>query len=204
MKSTPITMTGTATFNTFSYLLNGAASLLQTAKVHPQGSAHVLVSSALFCAFTVEAHLNHIGEAKLPFWKIVEPKLSWGMKLELIAQHLGIELEYGKRPLQTVGELFKFRDRLAHGKTTTQEVSYECRAGLEDEFSALDPDWLKKFWSEEAVERALADVTQLLKLFHEKAGFDSLTLYGISTGAFWEQAANDTSAPNPTHRADPA
>ena len=185
--SLPITMSGTATFNTFSYLLNGATSLLKTAKEDIRGSNYCRVSAVMFSAFAVEAHLNHIGEAKLPFWKIVEPKLPWRNKLELVAQHLGIILDDGKRPFQTLSDLFKFRDRLAHGKTTTHDVTYEYSENRGDDFCNLDPAWLNKFFSDEDVERVVVDVRQVIELFHKSAGFEEHTLGSIGSGVFVEQ-----------------
>jgi hypothetical protein len=172
IKPMPVTMSGTATLNTFSYLLNGAHSLAQTAKDHAAGSNYCRISAVVFSAFAVEAHLNHIGEAKLSFWGIVEPKLPWRAKLDLIVEQLGITPDFGKRPFQTLGDLFRFRDRLAHGKTTTEDKRYEYRGNREDGFGSLDPDWLKKFWSDDAVDRVLEDTRQILELLHGKAGFD--------------------------------
>lgn len=187
MKDLPITMSGTATFNTFSYLLNGAYSLFETAKEHGPGSDYCRISAVLFSAFAVEAHLNHIGEAKLSFWGIVEPKLPWRDKLKLIVQQLGVESDFSKRPFQTIGELFKFRDKLAHGKSKTWDVSYEYRGNPEDDFGILDPEWLKKFWSDDAVERVLADASQIIELFHVKAGFEKGSVHLSGTGACAEQ-----------------
>ena len=179
-------MSGTATFNTFSYLLKGAHRLAQTAKDHDTGSNYCRISAVAFSAFAIEAHLNHIGEAKLPFWSIVEPKLPWRAKLDLIVKQFGITPDYGKRPFQTLGDMFKFRDRLAHGKTTTEEKSYECHGNREDDRGSLDPDWLKKFWSDEAVERVLEDTREIIELLHTKAGFEPHSLHVIGSGEFRE------------------
>jgi hypothetical protein len=65
MKPKPIRMAGTATFNAFSYLLNGSFSLLETAKEHSPGSNYCRVSAVLFAAFAVEAHLEAIPELDL-------------------------------------------------------------------------------------------------------------------------------------------
>jgi hypothetical protein len=144
--------------------------------------------------------LNHIGEARLPFWGIVEQILPWRRKLELVAQQLGITLDWGKRPFQTLDALFKFRDSLAHGKTTTSDASYEYRGNREDDFGALDPDWLKNFWSDEAVERVLEDATQIIELFLQKAGFEKHTLYSVGSGEFAEQRADERASHERTPR----
>lgn len=190
----PIQMSGSATFNAFSYLFNGAKSLSQTAKEQLSGSNYCRISAALFSAFTIEAHLNHIGELKLPFWAIVEPKLSWRNKIDLIAQHLNVESDFGTRPFQTLIDLFKFRDRLAHGKTKTKDTTYDYHENGEDEFDALNPEWLKKFWSDAALDLVIEDTFKVMKLFHEAAGFEEQTLACVSSGEFTEQP--DCDRPN--------
>jgi hypothetical protein len=100
---------GTSEFYTFAHLLNGADSLLKSAQEHAIGSGHCRTAAVLFSAFAIEAHFNHIGEQRLSFWSIVEPKLSWRQKLNLIVHHFGIKVDDGKRPFQTLNELFKFR-----------------------------------------------------------------------------------------------
>jgi len=64
VKPTAVDMSGTVTFNTYAYLLNGAHSLLRTAQEHSPGSNYCRISAVLFSAFAVEAYLNHIGETR--------------------------------------------------------------------------------------------------------------------------------------------
>ena len=192
MKSTPITMSGTYTFNTFSYLWNGARSLAQTAKEHDPGSNYCRISSVLFSAFAIEAHLNHIGEAKLPFWGILERKLSWKDKLDVVSKQFDFATDYGRRPFQTLRHLFEFRNKLAHGKTTTGEKSYKYLGNRDDEHGSTIPGWLKEFWSDDIVNRALEDTQQILELVHTRAGFGSDSLHLIGSGSFAEVSDNES------------
>ena len=90
MSTKPIEgMAGTARFYPFAYLRIAAHNALDAAQAIPDGSNYQRVSAVLFAAFAVEAHLNHVGKDRLPFWSIVKPKLSWRAKLDLLAQHLG-------------------------------------------------------------------------------------------------------------------
>lgn len=182
----PITMSGNATFNMFSYLLNGASSLAKTAKEYDPGSNYCRISAVALSAFAMEAHLNHLGEFKLSFWEIVEPKLSWRGKLDLIVQQLGVTPDFGKRPFQTLGDLFKFRDRLAHGKTTIDAISYQYHGTRDEDFESLDPDWLKRFWTDDAVERVLRDTREIIELLHSAAGFETHSIHLIGCGEFSE------------------
>jgi hypothetical protein len=97
MSTKPIKMAGTANFYPFAYLRTAAYSAFEAARANPRGSNYQRVSAVLFSAFAVEAHFNHVGEARLPFWSIVEPKMSWRMKLDLLAQQLGFQPDFGSR-----------------------------------------------------------------------------------------------------------
>ena len=185
----PITMSGESTFNTFSYLLHVAESLAKTADEHAPGSKHCRISAVLFSAFAIEAHLNHIGEAKHPDWKNNERRMSRREKLTRLNSQFGIPLDFNKRPFQTFVDLFKFRDQLAHGKSKTEEKDYEYNGNSEDELVSLDPEWLKINSTKEAVDRALTDTRQIIELLHSKAGLDLDSMHTIGTGSFTQTAS---------------
>ena len=186
MKPECIKMEGTATFYPFAYLWNGAVSAFESAKTSPTGSNYHRVSAALFSAFAIEAHFNHIGESLWPFWEQVERNLSWESKSRFIGEKLNVKVDFGCRPFQTLRELFSFRDRLAHGKNQIIEISYAYRKPGDDSCKT-DPDWLAKYWTDEMIEHVLADAWQVMESFHEKAGFNKATLHMIATGMFIEQ-----------------
>ena len=175
-----ITMRGKVTFYPLGYLWNGALRAFEVAKTDRTGSNYDRVSAALFCAFAVEAHLNHIGESQWPFWGAID-RLSWKSKLLLIADKLSLKADFGCRPFSTLIELFDFRNHLAHGRNQTDEVSYQYRND-EDDFTNTDPKWLMRYWSDAAIERNLTDVQQVMELFLEKAGFDKGTLALMGDG----------------------
>ena len=187
MKLSPIMMEGESTFNAFAFLRNGAHGLLEIAKGHREGSNYSRISAVLFSTFAVEAYLNHIGEARMPSWETEQSKLSWRDKLDLIAQQLNIEPDFGVRPFQTLIEVFKFRNKLAHGRTTTAEFTYRSTGKAEEDFAPLDPEWLRKYWSDDAVERVLLDTGKIMELVHEKAGYNKHELHLISSGNFSER-----------------
>ena len=71
-------------------------------------------------AFSLEAYLNFLGEAKFSFWSHIE-RIPFENKLNLIYQELEIKSNFGKRPFQSVTKLWKFRNYTAHARTTTVE-----------------------------------------------------------------------------------
>lgn len=187
-------MSGNATFYTFSYLLNGAWSLLETAKEHRPGCNFCRLSSALFAAFAVEAHLNHVGEIKLPFWNVVERKISWKDKIAIVAQHIGVDVDYGCRPFQSLNTLFAFRDKLAHGRTEQFETMYQGK--LLDNNDAMDPKWLRDFWNDALLTRVMYDAREVIRLLHKEAGFDPESISLQSIGEFAEVSITTAAVPH--------
>ena len=172
-------MTGSATWYAYANLFCGAKSLFKSATKHPEGSGHCRVAAVVLSAFAIEALLNHVGEEKLSFWGIVERRLTWREKLELLAQHLGISLPWGERPLQTITKVFKFRNSLAHGRTETVETTYEHNTP--DEWEAITPKLMKEFSSDSAVATVLEDAERLISML-------GCNLNLIASGMYFEDA----------------
>ena len=184
MDETPFMMRGDSRFKTFAYMLNAANGLALTSKNYEEGSNHTRLASVVFSAFSFEAFLNDIGEQKFKFWLIVEPKLSWRSKLDLVLQELDLSANYGCRPYQTLIDLFKLRDKLAHGKSVEGETSYLHQPGKPDPYDRMDPDWLKACTNDDAVARFIEDVRKIMDEITEKAGFGTCYWGTISNGSF--------------------
>ena len=154
-------------FNTFSYLLNTAVHLAEISRVHEEGSNLSRVSSVVFCAFAFEALLNHIGSYRVQFWSVIEKKLSWQDKLSIIGSEINRKLDNGTEPGQSIHKAFKFRDRMAHGKTENLDPD-------PTELSRFStPDWLKEWCNQGAVDKLVETVKQLTNDYLTAAGCPS-------------------------------
>ena len=173
------TLQGESTFFPFVYLLEAARNARETASERPTGSNYHRVSSVLFCAFAMEAYLNHLGGSAIRYWGIVEPKLGWRQKLDLVAQHFEATIDAGRRPFGTIIQLFKFRDKLVHGKTETWDFEYKYDPAKRD--ASQDPDWLSQYWNDAAVDRVLEDTEKAIKFLHDNADLDPLDLNCMGT-----------------------
>ena len=91
----------------------------QLAQHEEVGRMHHCMTSMLFSAFCLEAYLNHLGEAKIPFWEPLKRRLSPHEKLEVLAVVLSFKPDFGVRPYQTFKSIFKLRDLLVHARTET-------------------------------------------------------------------------------------
>ncbi len=180
-------MEGHRTFHTFAHLLLGAGSLVKSASEQQRGSGHCLVAAAVFSAFAFEAALNHIGEAKVRSWAIVEPRLTWRLKLDLIVAECRIAPapDWGRRPFQSVAEAFKLRDLIAHGKTVSGEVEYTHEVGSGGG-NYMDPPWLSKFYDLKVVARTYEDVDEAIGDVLKAAGLDPHLASTVATGSFRE------------------
>lgn len=124
----------------------------------------------VFAAFSVEAYINSIGSRKIVFWDQIE-KLSWKNKIEILHSNAGAKTEWGHGPLQFASEIFKVRDRLAHGKPV--RVSSPILENSDEAWALvytqqLIPDWLKKIdreWVLTANERTCSLMEYLGSLY---------------------------------------
>ncbi len=101
---------------TYAAIFHTAWHLLDMAERHELGRLLNLQAATVFFAFTFEAYLNHVGVEELPFWDEID-RISYRKKLTVLSKYLGFTKDVSKRPLQTILQLFKFRDALAHGRT---------------------------------------------------------------------------------------
>lgn len=130
-------------------------------------------ASLVFTAFTLEAYLNHVGEKVFLCWKDLE-RLSPKEKLNVIAEKLKIEVNYGKRPWQVVEELFKFRNDIAHGKTvkikTKEVLPLEDLSNTKFYEQFLLTRW-EKFCTQKNAVKAREDVKNIVATLHAAANF---------------------------------
>lgn len=136
-----------------------------------------LLPMVVFMAFSIEAYLNSLGSRKLTIWDELE-RLPWEKKMQILHKVAGKELDKGRDPLQFAYEVFKLRDRLAHGKPervlgpvfTDPKEAEAFNFG--QRVRGLEPDWYKKItkeWIMDAKERFRLLMTYLgaLFAFHE-------------------------------------
>src|SRR5262245_8616799 len=168
------------TFYTYSYLLNGAENAIETAREYPTGGNYQFASAILFCAFAIEAHLNHIGEEKLECWADIEKKLGPEQKLDLIAELIAFKVDRSRRPFQSIREIFKFRNYFAHGRTESIERTIHDESPLRSPVPLFDPEILEQL-NEEYVGRLYDDTIEMITVLHKAAGFEESEIWMIAS-----------------------
>jgi hypothetical protein len=135
------------------------------------------MSTMLFCAFTMEAFLNHMGGLLFKSWPKLKKQLSPKAKLALIEEQLEIELDRDKRPFSTFKEIFKYRNWLVHGKTEEipEPTVIKTKIGPDSEFKSK---WQKRTTYENA-KRFKEDTYRMMdKIYYvkrlESSGLETL------------------------------
>jgi len=165
------TVTKERTLRMYSELWHASDCVLKKGLADPQGSNWQFLSSTVLTAFAFEAYLNHLGPIILDSWDQRERLSPWE-KFELLCQILGVQFPEGKekRPLQTIVELLKFRDTMAHGRSIEIKPKPESR-DLNDK---LDTDlaapplahWERLISSPAFAQRSREDVQMVLEKVH--------------------------------------
>lgn len=164
-------MRGRKTTITFVYMHIGAKHMLELAEQTQDGQLYTLISSLVYSAFTLEAYLNHLGKLRHGNWDEIERNYSKRRKYELFAEAGGLTVDFSARPYRTLLELFGFRDRMAHGKTTTENVARIIDAsGPRLPQIVGDAEW-QAFATVENARAAIEDVESLVRELHAACGY---------------------------------
>jgi hypothetical protein len=153
---------------TFADLNHGADVLLDTARDREKGSYYTIMGSLLLSAFTFEAYVNHLGDKTFPFWVQIEATRVLD-KYAVLYKQLNISPDFGVRPYQTLQQLFRFRNAIAHGKSVLLREAKEVDAS-----SDLHEHMPKAEWEDYATlanaERAREDISAIVTELHKAAG----------------------------------
>ncbi len=138
------------------------------------------MNSQILAAFSLEAYLNFIGEKLFPFWDDVE-RISKNNKLNMICSHLKIETDYSKKPFQSIKSLWKFRDQMAHARTTTVVEEWTQSKSKPMNKELPKTEWEKRC-TKSCTDSAVNDVKEVIDLIHKKSNIRIGALGLISTG----------------------
>ena len=112
--------------NTYAEVWRTSYWTMHQAEEKVEGSYFQIMASLMFTAFTLEAYLNHIGQHIFICWDDLE-QLSPQKKLNIIVEKLQLEKDDSIRPFQTIKELLKFRNAVAHGKDVLLKAEEQIR-----------------------------------------------------------------------------
>tara|TARA_R110000868_G_scaffold25293_7_gene98661 strand:- start:46 stop:618 length:573 start_codon:yes stop_codon:yes gene_type:complete len=176
---------GEQTTITFAYMHKGARFMLNLAEDSQEGQLYTTISALVYCAFTLEAYLNHLGKLKNDDWEKIERRYSKIDKYKKFASAGNINFdEFRNRPYRTLKELFGFRDRMAHGRTTTESVNVSIYMPT-DHLPQIyaDKSW-KSFATVENARIAIEDVETIVKELHSANGYPGNPFSKLGGGVY--------------------
>ncbi len=145
-------------FTAQSKLVSALMGMYALLEKTPKDTKIEITPFVVFMAFSVEAYLNSIGFRVVDYWDNIE-RNNWKDKIEILHSIAKKEASWGTEPLQFINDLFKIRDRLAHGKPEKiMSKAYQTRSKVEDvdPTHQEQPDWYKKLdreWALSAKEK---------------------------------------------------
>ncbi len=154
----------------YSELWHASRVVLQAGVRDPKGSSPQFLSSLVLTAFTFEAYMNHVGPEVFECWNELD-RLSPIAKFELLCESLDVcfPKKFQERPLQTIKELFQFRNAMAHGRNEELKMDHGPVSVAEaDELlgKKLLAKWEKKIETPQFAHQAREDVEAALGQLH--------------------------------------
>jgi len=158
---------------THQHLWNSAKLLLSQPETQSPNDGYFLMAGMLMAYFTYEAYLNLVGpHIHRVAWKnereffSKDPYRGTEGKLNLVCERLGIKIDRGQRPYQTIHELKRLRDFLAHGKP--QFYAYEVEVEQEQTADLFRDITIYKMVTRDKADRALKDTEEFLEYLRSK------------------------------------
>ena len=164
---------------TFVDLNNGANVLIAKTKQTKEGSYYTTMGALLLSAFTFEAYLNHIGVKKIKFWDEIE-SIRVMDKYSVIYKEFDINIDFSRRPYQTLKGLFQFRNAIAHGKSQILKVTKKVDPNCDPYDCSPKTHW-EEYCTIENAERVKEDISAIIAEIHEKAGLGKYPFIGGMT-----------------------
>ncbi|MGZ2428362.1 hypothetical protein [Rhizobium redzepovicii] len=143
-----------------------------------EGIGLEMTACLVMIAFAMEAHVNFFG------WRLAPPK--WDerdqikAKIKVVAKHIGLKADFGKRPYKTVKDLKALRDQLAHGKPEIITRKEDELITTHEELEALpfpQASW-EKYLTKDFVDEAFDDMNSIWNEILAASGlevFDAIT-----------------------------
>jgi len=168
MKAELVKVEGEKTIYTHAYLHSAANWALEQATKSEEGSFYNCMCSIIMTAFCIEAYLNYIGMNYIDDWDEKAPPLE---KLKVITEEVGIEVDYGRRPFQSVKIANKFRNQMAHGKTAKLSDSYIRKLRAKSKYERLSTWWERQCTVDRA-QQLFDDLEKVMELIAESYNLD--------------------------------
>ncbi len=160
--------------------LAAAEYFLATSKEKGKNEVINATACLIFAAFTIEAYLNHIGEKLFPSWKeYLKKGLNSEAKLCLIADKIGLTINFGTAPFQSFRTAFRFRNAMAH--SVTEDLSSEKSKHFLQVGSEYWPatEW-EKLCNSNIAQKLYNDTEEIILIIEKKSGVERIPFFLLS------------------------
>jgi hypothetical protein len=171
--------------NTYAELWHASWCVLEKGRAARKGSAWQFLSSLILSAFAFEAYMNHVGDEHIANWDDLERALSPTAKLRHLSLKFNVDLGgKGERPLQTVYDLMRVRNVLAHGRSETLRpppklISYDDPDIEEQIRTQPNTYWEECIRGPDYALRVREDLKRVLSALHDALPEPKLPLFGF-------------------------
>lgn len=166
---------------THSLLFEAALTAIKTGRGSTSGSLYNYMHALISAAFALEAYLNFAGQSSLPFWSSID-RISTENKLKVLCVQAGTTVDFSKRPYQSVKELWRVRNFLAHARVQSAKDEW-----VQEEPTVSGSDYplvdLEKMCSEQPATRMVQDVETVIRHLHVSLGLQGGELGSLGQGS---------------------
>ena len=163
MRDKLVKVEGERTLYIHAYLYEASDFALEQAQQTEEGSFYNCLYSIIMAAFYVEAYLNYVGREHFDEWDEKATPLD---KLKAVAREIGIEVNNGRKPFQSIRLVNKFRNCLAHGHIAKLSNSYirtkSCIRKLSADSELLT--WWESVCTINSASRYLRDIEEVVHM----------------------------------------
>jgi len=169
------------TIFTFAMLHAAGRHALKDGSGRIDGSFYEFMTANVLATFSLEAYLNHLGPRRFKCWEEIE-RLPVESKLTLLLENLKQRPDFSSRPFQTVKNMVRFRNQLAHGRSERVEEISDQKL-----FPGESPRYPQVKWetqcTQETAERFMGDAHAVIVQLHEWAGLNTRFLWSVGEGS---------------------
>lgn len=166
---------------THSLLFEAALMAIENARGNTSGGLYNYMHGLISAAFALEAYLNFAGDSSLPFWSSID-RISAENKLQVLCVRAGITADFSKRPYQSVKELWRIRNFLAHARVQSAKDEW-----IQEEPTVSGRNYplvdLEKLCSEQPATRMVQDVETVIRHLHGSLGLQEGELGSLGQGS---------------------
>ena len=162
---------------TYRHMINIAKTMIHQAENKDEYSNSV--ATIVFCAFSLEGFLNHVGKELVKDWNELYENLKPKAKLVLLTDKFNIEIDFSARSFQSFNVIFEIRNQLAHPKTKEYTKSSKFKLHV-TETKTWDAERWEIYANIKEAKKILDDTVQIVNELDKKFPIEKIPSFMLS------------------------